>query len=169
MDAVQPTYAHHVPNSLATFEEEPPPAGALNGGGRPSSPPACLSGGRKRGRILGYCYATAYRPRPAYRYTVENSVYVADGHGGRGIGAALLGELIGRCEAGPWRQMLAVIGNSGNEGSIALHRRLGFETVATLRSVGLKLGRRVDTVLMQRPLGQGDRIPPAAAAERRPP
>jgi phosphinothricin acetyltransferase len=144
---VQTIYVHHVLHGLATFEEEPPAANELNV--------------RCEGRILGYLYATAYRPRPAYRNTIEDSVYVAEGYGGRGIGVALLGELIERCEAGPWRQMLAVIGNSGNEGSVSLHRSLGFEIVDTLRSVGFKLGRGVDTVLMQRSLGQGDRTLPA--------
>ena len=169
MQAVQAIYAHHVLYGLATFEKEPPAANELNArregvvaAGLPYLVAEC------EGRVLGYCYATAYRPRPAYRNTIEDSVYVAEGYGGRGIGASLLGTLIERCEAGPWRQMLAVIGNSGNEGSIALHRRLGFETVGTLRSVGFKLGRWVDTVLMQRALGQGDRTLPATARERLP-
>jgi L-amino acid N-acyltransferase YncA len=83
-------------------------------------------------------------------------VYVADGLAGRGVGAALLGELIARCEAGPWRQMIAIIGDSDNAGSIALHRRLGFARTGTLRSVGWKLGRWVDSVVMQRALGPGD-------------
>lgn len=169
MQAVQAIYAHHVLHGLATFEEEPPTAGELNAR-RESVVAAGLPYlvAEREGRILGYCYATAYRPRPAYRHTIEDSVYVAHGYGGRGIGGALLGALIERCETGPWRQMLAVIGNSGNEGSLALHRRLGFETVGTLRSVGFKLGRWVDTVLMQRPLGQGDRTLPTTAQQPRP-
>lgn len=169
MEAVQAIYAHHVLHGLASFEVVPPTAGELQ-----ARRAAVLAAGlpylvaESEGHILGYCYATSYRPRPAYRYTIENSVYVAEGHGSRGIGSALFGELIERCEAGPWRQMLAVIGNSGNEGSIALHRRFGFEVAGILRSVGFKHGRWVDTVLMQRPLGQGDRTAPAVAAERRP-
>lgn len=169
MQAVQVIYAHHVLHGLATFEEDPPAATELNArresviaAGLPYLVAEC------DGRILGYCYATAYRPRLAYRYAIEDSVYIAEGYGGRGIGATLLGELIERCETGPWRQMLAVIGDSGNKGSIALHRRLGFETIGTLGSVGFKLGRWVDTVLMQRPLGQGDRTLPATAQKRRP-
>ena len=102
-----------------------------------------------------FAYAAPYRPRPAYRFTVEDSVYVADGLGGRGIGSALLGELIASCEGGPWRQMLAVVGDSANSGSIALHRRFGFELAGTLRSVGFKHGRWVDTPILQR-LGAGD-------------
>lgn len=157
MAAVQPIYAHHVLQGLASFEEVPPSLEELV-----SRRHGVLSQGlpylvaETEGRVVGYSYATAYRPRPAYRYTVEDSVYVAPDMGGRGIGRLLLEELIARCEAGPWRQMLAVIGNSGNAGSIALHRRLGFSEVGVLTSVGFKLGRWVDTVLMQRPLGIGN-------------
>jgi L-amino acid N-acyltransferase YncA len=112
------------------------------------------------GHVVGYSYATLYRARPAYRYTVEDSVYVEDGLHGRGIGTALLAELIARCEQGPWRQMLAVIGDSANAGSIALHRRMGFTMCGTLGSVGFKLGRWVDSVFMQRALGPGDSLQP---------
>jgi L-amino acid N-acyltransferase YncA len=161
MASVQKIYAHHVLYGLATFEEVPPSVEDMQG-----RRAAVLELGlpylvaERAGEILGYSYATFYRPRPAYRHTVEDSVYLADGLGGQGIGAALLGELIGRCEAGPWRQMLAVIGDSANAGSIGLHRKLGFEHAGTLRAVGFKLGRWVDTVLMQRALGAGERAPP---------
>ncbi|MDE3122995.1 MAG: N-acetyltransferase [Paracoccaceae bacterium] len=161
MAAVQAIYAHHVLHGIATFEEIPPSVEEMQ-----SRRAAVLAAGLPYlvaeigGQVLGYAYATAYRPRPAYRHTVEDSVYVAEGQGGRGIGAALLTALIARCEAGRWRQMVAVIGNSGNAGSIALHRRLGFREVGTLTSVGFKLGRWVDTVLMQRALGPGDGTPP---------
>lgn len=156
MADVQRIYAHHVLNGLATFEEVPPTVDEMR-----SRRNAVLAAGlpylvaEVDGRVAGYCYATSYRPRPAYRHTIEDSVYVSEGLRGRGIGVVLLQRLIARAEAGPWRQMLAVIGNSGNAGSIALHRRMGFETVGTLRSVGYKLGQWVDTVLMQRPLGLG--------------
>jgi phosphinothricin acetyltransferase len=106
--------------------------------------------------IVGYSYATAFRSRSGYRHTIEDSVYVADGLGGKGIGSALLEALISRCESGPWRQMIAAIGDSANHPSIALHRRFGFRLVGTLGSVGLKLGRWVDVVLMQRALGVND-------------
>jgi L-amino acid N-acyltransferase YncA len=119
-----------------------------------------------QGRVVGYAYATAYRPRPAYRYTIEDSIYVEHGLNGHGIGRALLTELIGRCEQGPWRQMLAVIGNSGNEASIAVHERLGFQRIGTLRSVGFKFGQWVDTVLMQRELGSGSASMPSVAGAR---
>jgi phosphinothricin acetyltransferase len=161
MASVQKIYAHHVQFGLATFEEIPPSVEELL-----ARRAAVLALGlpylvaERAGGILGYSYATYYRPRPAYRHTVEDSVYLAEGLGGQGIGTALLAELIRRCEAGPWRQMLAVIGDTANAGSIGLHRKLGFEPAGTLRSVGFKLGRWVDTVLMQRALGSGDTAPP---------
>ena len=163
MPAIQAIYAHHVLHGLATFEEVPPPVAEMA-----ERRAAVLQAGLPYlsaeidGAVVGYAYATAYRPRPAYRHTIEDSIYVAHGLGGRGIGSALLQALIARCELGAWRQMLAVIGNSGNTGSIALHRRLGFESTGTLHAVGFKLGRWVDTVLMQRALGDGDRSVPAA-------
>ena len=163
MPAVRRIYAHYVLNSLATFEETPPTLEDMIGRRRAAldlGAPYLVA--EMGGRIVGYCYATVYRSRPAYRFTLEDSVYIADGLGGRGLGTALLGELIARSEAGPWRQMLAIVGDSANQGSIALHRRLGFELMGTLRSVGFKFGRWVDTPLMQRTLGPGDRSLPAA-------
>lgn len=161
MAAVQVIYAHNVRTGRASFEETPPTlpemlerrAGVL-GMGLPYLVADVA------GEIAGYSYATSYRPRPAYRFTIEDSVYVADTFHGRGIGAALLGKLVERCSAGPWRQMLAIIGNSANTSSIAVHRRMGFEHVGTLKSVGFKLGQWTDTVLMQRALGAGDAAPP---------
>ena len=163
LGAIARIYARHVREGLATFEEIPPTIAELR-----ARRTAILEAGlpylvaELRAEVVGYAYASAYRPRPAYRYTVEDSVYVEEDSCGQGIGSALLGALIERCEAGPWRQMLAVIGHSGNRGSIALHRRFGFRTTGTFASVGFKLGRWVDTVLMQRPLGPGDRSPPAS-------
>jgi phosphinothricin acetyltransferase len=163
MPAIQAIYAHHVLHGLATFEEVPPSVDDMV-----ARHAAVLQAGLPYlaawigNDVVGYAYATAYRPRPAYRHTIEDSVYVAQGLGGRGIGRALLRTLIERCERGPWRQMLAVIGNSGNAGSIGLHRSVGFEPIGTLHAVGFKLGRWVDTVLMQRALGDGDRSSPSA-------
>jgi phosphinothricin acetyltransferase len=161
MAAVHAIYAHHVLRGLATFEEVPPSQdelierrAAVVGAGLP------YLVAEHAGAVVGYSYASAYRPRPAYRYAIEDSVYVADGLAGRGIGTALLAALIARCEAGPWRQMIAIIGDTGNAASIALHRRYGFAPVGTLRAVGFKLGRWVDTVLMQRALGPGGAAPP---------
>lgn len=161
--AIQSIYAHHVLHGLATFEETPPSVSELA-----SRRASVLQLGlpylvaEADGRVVGYAYATSYRPRPAYRFTIEDSIYLADGLAGRGIGAVLLGALIARCEAGPWRQMIAIIGNSENAASLALHRRLGFAMVGTLTSAGFKLGRWVDTVIMQRALGPGDTALPDA-------
>jgi L-amino acid N-acyltransferase YncA len=156
MAAVQAIYAHHVLHGLATFEEVPPSVEEMT-----ARRAAAVDAGlpflvaELAGAVVGYSYAASYRPRPAYRHTLEDSVYVADGLAGRGIGAALLEALIARCELGPWRQMIAIIGDTGNAASIALHRRFGFAPVGTLQAVGWKLGRWVDTVLMQRTLGSG--------------
>jgi L-amino acid N-acyltransferase YncA len=161
MEILQAIYAHYVDHALATFEEVAPSVEEMN-----ARRHAVLASGLPylvatiEGHVIGYAYATPYRPRPAYRHTIENTIYVAAGHHGHGYGSALLAALIARCEAGPCRQMLAVIGDSGNVGSIALHKRFGFEPVGTLRSVGFKFGRWVDTVLMQRALGDGDRATP---------
>lgn len=156
MQAVQTIYAHHVSHSLATFETEPPSLDEMLSrrlSVLKQNLPYLVA--ELDGAVVGYSYATAYRARPAYLHTIEDSVYVADGLAGRGIGRALLAALITRCEAGPWRQMIAVIGNSGNEGSLALHKALGFRMVGTLKAVGFKHGRWVDTVFMQRALGAG--------------
>jgi phosphinothricin acetyltransferase len=163
--AVQRIYAHHVLYGLATFEEVPPSVDEL--AARRS---AVLGLGlpylvaELEGRVVGYSYATSYRVRPAYRYTIEDSVYISDGLSGRGIGSALLGELIARCEAGPWRQMIAVIGDRDNAGSIGLHRRMGFRMVGSFTGAGFKLGRWVDSVLMQRALGTGSATAPTGPA-----
>ena len=158
MAAVRGIYAHYVLHSLATFEETPPSLEEMLERRRASVdlglPYLVAAAGAE---ILGFAYAAAYRSRPAYRFTVEDSIYVADGLRGQGIGFALLSELIARCEGGPWRQMLAVVGDSANSGSIALHRRFGFELAGMLRSVGFKHGRWVDTPILQRPLESGAR------------
>jgi phosphinothricin acetyltransferase len=118
------------------------------------------------GRIAGYAYASAYRTRPAYRFTVENSVYVAPDAHGKGVGRALLDRLIEACRNDGFRLMIAVIGDSANAASITLHRRAGFRFCGTIHSVGHKLGRWLDSVIMELPLGEADTTPPA---ERRPP
>ena len=159
--AIQRIYAHHVLTGTASFEEtaptEPQMAARRADVLRLALPYLVAE---IDDAVVGHAYAAPYRPRPAYRYTLEDSVYVADGQHGRGVGRALLTELIARCERGPWRQMIAVIGDSGNAGSIALHERLGFRHVGTLQNVGFKLGRWLDSVVMQRALGAGAAAPP---------
>jgi phosphinothricin acetyltransferase len=161
MTAVQGLYAHHVLHGLATFEEVPPSVQEMM-----ARRDSVLAAGlpylvaEHGGGVVGYSYATGFRARSAYRYTIEDSVYVAAGVVGKGIGSALLEALISRCETGSWRQMIAVIGDSGNAASIAVHRRFGFQPVGTLGAAGFKFGRWVDVVLMQRSLGMGDRTLP---------
>lgn len=113
------------------------------------------------GSVVGYGYCNLFRTRSAYRFALEDSIYVRDGLQGKGIGKALLSVLIERCTELGYRQLIAVIGDSGNTGSIQLHASLGFLRSGTLRSTGFKFGRWVDTVTMQRPLGKGDGTLPA--------
>ena len=113
---------------------------------------------------MGYAYAGPYRPRPAYRFTVENSIYLAPASHRRGIGIQLLQRLIAECEARGYRQMIAVIGDSANAGSIGVHTRAGFQMIGTHPSVGLKFGRWLDTVMMQLALGEGDTTIPSNTA-----
>lgn len=152
--AIQAIYAHHVQTGLGSFETAPPTVAEVA-----ARHQSVISAGfpylvavDETGRALGYAYANAFRPRAAYRQTVENSVYVSPAALGRGVGMALLNALIERCIALGLRQMVAVIGDSDNAGSIALHRACGFEHVGTLKSVGRKFDRWVDVVLMQRAL-----------------
>lgn len=159
--AIQAIYAHHVLKGLASFEEEPPSVEEM----------------RRRfedvvarrlpylvahvgGVMTGYGYCAPYRTRSAYRYALEDSIYVRPEAQGRGVGRALLAGLIGRSEALGYRQLIAVIGDSAHAASIGLHEGQGFMRVGTLRSVGFKFGRWVDSVIMQRPLGPGDATKP---------
>lgn len=167
--AIQAIYAHYVTTNLATFELEPPGveqmlarrAGVLRGGY-----PYLVA--RRDGEVVGYAYGSAWRSRPAYRHTVEDSIYVAPAMRQAGVGSALLRELIRQCEQRGFRQMVAVVGNSANTGSLRVHEAQGFTHVGTLDCVGYKFGQWVDTVLMQRVLGEGAAspggLPPAMAA-----
>jgi L-amino acid N-acyltransferase YncA len=112
------------------------------------------------GHVVGYCYAGHYRPRPAYRYTVEDSIYISPRMHGRGVGRMLLARLIAECEVRGFRQMVAIIGDSANLGSIKLHKALGFAQIGTLKDVGFKHGRWLDQVNMQRALGDGAKSKP---------
>lgn len=162
LPAVTRIYAHWVRHGLASFELDPPDSAemtrrfaAICEAGYPY-----LVAEDRAGATLGYAYAGPYRTRPAYRFTVEDSVYVAPDTARRGIGRVLLTALLGRLEAGPWRQVVAVIGDSGNAASIGLHRACGFRQAGLLPAVGWKHGRWVDSVLMTRALGSGAAAPP---------
>ena len=162
LPAITEIYAHAVRYGTATFELIPPDLaemtrrfGVLMEGGFPYSVAAL------EGRVIGYAYAGAYRPRPAYRFTVENSVYLEPAIHRRGIGLQLLQGLIAESEARGYRQMIAVIGDSANAGSIGVHARTGFQMIGTHPNVGFKFGRWLDTVMMQRALGEGATTLPA--------
>ena len=164
--AIAALYGHWVAHGLASFELAPPGAeemarrrAALLAAGYPY-----LVAEGADGRLLGYAYAGAYRPRPAYRFAVENSVYVAPDAGRGGVGTALLSALIERCAGACFRLIVAVIGDSGNAASIVLHARAGFRHAGMIPAVGWKHGRWVDSVLMTRPLGEGAATPPEEPA-----
>jgi L-amino acid N-acyltransferase YncA len=158
--AIAAIYAHHVRTGTATFEIEAPDATEMLRRWREvvsSGLPYVVAVASSE--VIGYAYAAPYRPRPAYRFTVEDSIYVRDDSHGRGIGRALLAELIdGSTRAGA-RQMIAVIGDAANAASIRLHAALGFRSVGVLASVGYKFARWLDVIVMQRPLGPGDSAP----------
>ncbi len=150
LDSIQRIYAHHVETGFASFEEVAPDLAemtrrfeVLTGGGFPY---LVAEGG---GAVLGYAYAGPYRPRSAYRFTLEDSVYVDPAATGRGVGRALLARLIEEARTKGFRQIVAVIGDSGNAASIGLHRAMGFADRGVLENVGLKKGRWLDSVLMQ--------------------
>ncbi len=157
MAAVHAIYAYYVTRSCASFEETPPAVEEMERRlvkTRERGLPYLVA--EADGEVVGYTYAGPFRPRSAYRYTLEDSIYVAPGVARRGVGGALLGALIERCAALGYRQMIGIIGDSANQGSITLHRRLGFRQEGVLRGVGLKFGRWIDVVIMHRPLGNAD-------------
>ncbi len=160
---IQEIYGHFVSVSLASFELTPPSVDemrgrfeAITGRGFP------YLVAEVDGHVAGFAYANTYRPRAAYDYTVEDSVYIAHDMRGRGIGRSLLSALVEICAEAGYRQMVAVIGDSANDDSIRFHTALGFTRVGLLPSVGFKHGRWVDSVIMQRALGPGDTTPPAS-------
>jgi len=156
LDAITAIYGYHVLHGVASFEEIPPAPDEiaqrrLNIVAR--GLPHLVA--ERQGRVLGYCYASAYRTRSAYRFTLEDSIYIDAAEVGRGIGRALLSALIEQSSELGYRQMVAVIGGSDQWPSIRLHERLGFTRTGLLPAVGFKFGRWIDTVLMQRALGPG--------------
>ncbi|MCY4744448.1 GNAT family N-acetyltransferase [Pelomonas sp. UHG3] len=161
LPAIQAIYAQAVLEGTGTFETEVP---AVEEMGRRRAEvlsrqlPWLVA--ERDGQILGYAYANYFRPRLAYRFCVEDSIYLAPAAQGQGVGRLLLAELIARCEAAGARQMLAVIGDAANAGSIGVHTALGFEHTGVLKSAGWKFGRWLDVVLMQRTLSVGDTTAP---------
>ena len=151
--AIQAIYAHHVLNSLGTFEEVPPDTDEIRRRMHAVLAQDCpWLVAVEDERIGGYAYAAPFRPRSAYRFTVEDSVYVAPTHVRQGVGLLVMRELIEVCTASGKREMLAVIGDSGNEGSIKLHERCGFSFCGRFDGIGRKFGRWADIILMQRHL-----------------
>ncbi len=160
--AIQTIYAWHVLHGTATFETDPPAEDEI----RRRIADVQQRGGfwlvaQEDEQVLGYCYLAPYRPRYAYRFTLEDSIYLDPEQTGRGIGKALLQKAIALAEAAGFRQIIAIVGDSANQGSLGLHRALGFEHTGVMKSVGFKHGRWLDTVVMQRSLGVGDSQPPA--------
>jgi phosphinothricin acetyltransferase len=160
--AITRIYAHAVRHGTASFELDPPDINEMT-----RRLDALIAGdfpylvAEAMGEILGYAYAGPYRARPAYRFTVEDSVYIAPEAQRRGLGRLLLEQLIVESETRDYRQMIAVIGDSAQHASIALHKTLGFRMIGTFEAVGWKFGRWLDSVLMQRPLGQGTASEPS--------
>jgi L-amino acid N-acyltransferase YncA len=156
-------YGHHVLHGTASFEVDPPTIDEMK-----KRRAAVLDLGlpylvaENNGRVLGYAYASNWRPRPAYKFSVEDSIYICKDAVGQGVGKALLPALLDQCTALGKRQMVAVIGDSAQTPSIRLHTSCGFEMVGTLKNIGFKFGRWLDSVLMQRELGPGANKPPAS-------
>jgi phosphinothricin acetyltransferase len=158
--AIAEIYGHHVMHGAGTFEETPPSleeiARRVDAVTALGLPYLVAEGAENAPGVIGFAYAAPFRPRAAYRFTAEDSVYVAPAAARAGVGSALLGRVIGECEALGLRQMMAVIGDADNAASIGLHRALGFAPAGVCRAVGFKHGRWLDTVWMQRPLNGGD-------------
>lgn len=165
LPAITRIYAYHVLHGTGTFETTPPTLEEMT-----ARRADVLSKGlpwlvvEEAGEVLGYAYGNWFKPRPAYRFSVEDSIYLAPEAAGKGLGRALLAELLATLERGGIRKVMAVIGDSGNAGSIGVHKALGFEQVGIVQACGWKFGRWLDIVMMQRAIGEGDCTPPEAAA-----
>lgn len=164
LPAIQAIYQDAVLNGTGTFETEPPDIAEMARRRQEvlsRQLPWLVA--ESQGHVLGYAYANYFRPRLAYRFCVEDSIYLHPDSKGRGIGRLLLAELVARCEAAGARQMVAVIGDAGNQGSIGVHAALGFQHTGVLKDSGWKFGRWLDVVLMQRQLGEGAQTSPEVA------
>ena len=154
-------YGHAVRHGTGTFELDVPDEAEMakrRDGVLANGLPWLIA--ERDGRVLGYAYANHFRPRRAYRFCLEDSIYLDESARGQGVGRALLAELLAQCEARGARQMLAVIGDSANAGSVGVHRACGFEDVGVFKSAGWKFGRWLDVVLMQKALGEGGATEP---------
>lgn len=165
LPAITRVYAHHVLHGTGTFETTPPTLEEMT-----ARRADVLSKGlpwlvvEEAGEVLGYAYGNWFKPRPAYRFSVEDSIYLAPEAAGKGLGRALLAELLATLERSGIRKVMAVIGDSANAGSIGVHTALGFKQVGVVPSCGWKFGRWLDIVMMQRAIGEGDRTPPEGEA-----
>jgi phosphinothricin acetyltransferase len=163
MAAVTAIYRQHVLQGTASFETEPPSEGEMQQRRldvlAKAFPYLVVL---DRSQVVGFAYCSGFRPRPAYCFSAEDSIYLAPQAQGQGLGRALLAELLAQAERVGVRRLIAMIGDSANHGSIALHRALGFEPVGVLPSCGWKFNRWLDVVLMEKALGWGDKAPPAA-------
>ena len=155
-------YAHHVLHGTGSFETDAPSEAEMTRRREEvlSRQLPYLVAEDDDGHILGYAYANWFKARPAYRFSAEDSIYVADGQHGRGLGRLLMNALIEHCEAAGVRKLIAVIGDSNNLGSVGVHRAAGFTQVGVMRSVGWKFGRWLDIVMMEKTLGDGDNSAP---------
>jgi phosphinothricin acetyltransferase len=160
--AIRDIYAHHVLHGTGSFETDPPDTHEML---------TRLEKIRSLGlpwvvalqedKIIGYCYLTRYRERYAYRYTLEDSIYIDPAAQRQGVGKALLRHVIDWAETQGYRQLIAIVGDSNNQGSLKVHQQVGFTEIGTLKDIGFKHGRWLDTVLMQRNLGEGNStLPP---------
>lgn len=159
--AITAIYTHHVLHGTGTFEIDPPTAldmAARRADVLAKGLPYLVA--EEAGQVLGFAYCNWFKPRPAYRFSVEDSIYMAHDAAGQGLGKLLMTELLAALERAGVRRVMAVIGDSDNAGSVGLHRAMGFEHAGTIRSCGWKFGRWLDIVLMQRSLGSGDTTPP---------
>ena len=161
LDAITRIYGHHVLHGTGTFETTPPSVADMT-----TRRADVLTKGlpwlvvEDSGQVLGFAYGNWFKPRPAYRFSAEDSIYMAPEAAGKGLGRALLAELLAALERAGVRKVMAVIGDSANAGSIGVHRALGFEPAGVINSCGWKFDRWLDIVLMQKPLGAGDSTPP---------
>ena len=165
LPAITRIYAHHVLHGTGTFETTPPTLEEM--AGRRTD---VLGKGlpwlvaEEGGEVIGYAYGNWFKPRPAYRFSVEDSIYLAPEAAGKGLGRALLAELLATLERSGIRKVMAVIGDSANAGSIGVHTALGFQHVGVVKACGWKFGRWLDIVLMEKPLGLADSCPPEEGA-----